>query len=116
MFKQYSEKIAIIAATSRWVLTIKRTSLGFTVILPNPKELQIYSKVSWSSKCNPITKLNEKTLPLPLVIRKHPSASVKPLNHSMKLRDNTSFSPKGNPKVIDGWSVLSIVVQIPLFP
>ena|SRR5690606_16208948 len=91
VFKQYLEKIAIIAATSRPVLTVNRANLEFTVILPNPKELQINFKVSWSSKCNSITKLNEKTLPLPLVIKKHPSASVKPLNHSMKLRDKTSF-------------------------
>lgn len=68
----------------------------------------MYSKEPLSSKCNPITKLNENTLPLPL---KLPRASLK-LNHYLKLRDNTSFS-KGNPIVIDDWSVLSLVVQVP---
>jgi len=42
---------------------------------------------------------------------------MKPLNHSINLRDNTSFSPKGNSIVIDDLSVSSLVVYLkPIHP
>ena len=64
--------------------------------------------------CNPITKLNEKTLPFLFAIIKLPSASVKPLNHSTKSRDKTNCSPPGNYKA--NWeSDLYWVIEVEAF-
>ena len=48
--------------------------------------------------CNPIIKLKENILVLPLTKEKLPSASVKPLNHYTKSRDKTNCFPPGNSK------------------
>jgi len=52
------------------------------------------SNTDASSTCNFIKNLKAKVLPV-LTTKKQPSASVKPLNHSMKSLDKTICLPSG---------------------
>ena len=107
--------MAIITAISLFLLTTNRAKpfmAKVTVTLPIDKVLRMYSKALLSSMCSSITKLNENALTLPFVTKKHPSPSVKPLNHSIKSRDKTSFLPSGNSMVREDLSVLEQISRL----
>ena len=109
VFKLYFENIAKIISISFRETIVRVTMFHFGDILTLPicKVFFIYSNGATSSICRQI--LNLKHLYLEREYKKQPSASVNPLNHSIKSSDKVSCCPLGNSIVVNSGSSLPLI-------